>query len=137
MDLVYDYQEGRNSVEDRLPFDIEKLLNYGVVFVTPSIDGDPDSPTYKEFTGEDYSHLITLHNLIHSSPEGWVRKAITKRGDVLPWKDKFWEKIYDGKYNQILWSLDYLEIDPNDMLIEYPIDEELARVRELIESLAK
>ena len=137
MDLVYDYQEGRNSVEDRLPFDIEKLLNYGVVFVTPSIDGDPDSPTYKEFTGEDYSHLITLHNLIHSPPEGWVRKAITKRGDVLPWKDKFWEKIYDGKYNQILWSLDYLEIDPNDMLIEYPIDEELARVRELIESLAK
>jgi hypothetical protein len=137
MDLVYDYQEGRNSVEDRLPFDIEKLLNAGVVFVTPAIDGDPDSPTYKEFTGEDYSHLITLHNLIHSSPEGWIRKAITKRGDVLPWKDKFWEKIYDGKYNQILWSLDYLGIDPNDMLVEYPIDEELARVRELIESLAK
>ena len=137
MDLVYDYQEGRNSVEDRLPFDIEKLLNAGVVFLTPAIDGDPDSPTYKEFTGEDYSHLITLHNLIHSSPEGWIRKAITKRGDVLPWKDKFWEKIYDGKYNQILWSLDYLGIDPNDMLVEYPIDEELARVRELIESLAK
>jgi hypothetical protein len=137
MDLVYDYQEGRDSVENRLPFDIEKLLNYGVVFVTPAIDGDPDSPTYKEFTGEDYSHLITLYNLIHSSPEGWVRKSITKRGDVLPWKDKFWEKIYDGKYNQILWSLDYLDIDPNDMLIEYPIDEELARVRELIESLAK
>lgn len=137
MDLVYDYQEGRNSVEDRLPFDIEKLLNYGVVFVTPAIDGDPDSPTYKEFTGEDYSHLITLYNLIHSSPESWIHKAITKRGDVLPWKDKFWEKIYDGKYNQILWSLDYLDIDPNDMLIEYPIDEELARVRELIESLAK
>ena len=137
MDLVYDYQEGRDSVENRLPFDIEKLLNYGVVFVTPAIDGDPDSPTYKEFTGEDYSHLITLYNLIHSSPEGWVRKSITKRGDVLPWKDKFWEKIYDGKYNQILWGLDYLDIDPNDMLIEYPIDEELARVRELIESLAK
>jgi hypothetical protein len=137
MDLVYDYQEGRNSVKDRLPFDIEKLLNAGVVFVTPAIDGDPDSPTYKEFTGEDYSHLITLHNLIHSSPEGWIRKAITKRGDVLPWKDKFWEKIYDGKYNQILWSLNYLGIDPNDMLVEYPIDEELARVRELIESLAK
>jgi hypothetical protein len=137
MDLVYDYQEGRNSVEDRLPFDIEKLLSAGVVFVTPAIDGDPDSPTYKEFTGEDYSHLITLHNLIHSSPEGWIRKAITKRGDVLPWKDKFWEKIYDGKYNQILWSLNYLGIDPNDMLVEYPIDEELARVRELIESLAK
>lgn len=136
MDLVYDYQEGRDSVENRLPFDIEKLLNYGIVFVTPAIDGDPDSPTYKEFTGEDYSHLITLYNLIHSSPEGWVRKAITKRGDVLPWKDKFWEKIYDGKYNQILWSLNYLSIDPKDMLVEYPIDEELSRVRELIESLA-
>jgi hypothetical protein len=62
--------------------------------------------------------------------------AITKRGDVLPWKDKFWEKIYDGKYNQILWSLNYLSIDSNDMLVEYPIDEELSRVRELIESLA-
>ena len=47
MDLVYDYQEGRDEVKERLPFDIEKLLDAGVVFITPAIDGDPDSPTYK------------------------------------------------------------------------------------------
>ena len=137
MDLVYDYQEGRDEVKERLPFDIEKLLNEGVVFITPAIDGDPDSPTYKEFTGEDYSHLITLYNLVHSSPESWVRTAVTKRGDVRPYKDKFWEKIYDGKYNQILSSLDYLDLDPMKMLVEYPLDEQISRVKEIISHLVK
>lgn len=137
MDLVYDYEEGRDTIEQRLPFDIEKLLELGVVFITPAIDGDPDSPNYKEFTGEDYSHLITLYNLIHSSPESWIRKAITKRGDIMPYKDKFWEKIYDGKYNQILWSLDYLDIDPKSVVVDYPLDEQVNRVKEIITHLDK
>jgi len=66
MEMVYDYQEGRNEAKSRLPLDIEKLLELGVVYVTPAIDGDPDSPTYKEWLDEPYSHLITLYNLVHS-----------------------------------------------------------------------
>lgn len=135
MERVYDYVEGRNEAKQRLPFDIDKLIEVGAVFVTPAIDGDPDSPTYKEWLDEPYSHLITLYNLAHSSPESWVRKAVTERGDVIPWKDKFWEKIYDGKYNQILWSLEYLGIDPIDVLVDYPLDEQVSRIKELITNL--
>ena len=42
---VYDYQEGRNTVSEKLPFDIDKLVDSGVVFVTPAIDGNPNSET--------------------------------------------------------------------------------------------
>ena len=136
MERVYDYQEGRNEVKSRLPLDIEKLLELGVVYVTPAIDGDPESPTYKEWLDEPYSHLITLYNLVQSTPNSWVRKAVTQKGDVIPWKDKFWEKVYDGKYNQILWSLDYLGIDPMEVLVDYPLDEQITRIKELFENLS-
>jgi hypothetical protein len=115
---VYDYQEGRNTVPERLPFDINKLVNSGVVFVTPAIDGDPNSKTYKEWLEEPGSHLITLLNVIKSSKNGWIRKAITKRASTKDWKSNFVDNIYDGKYNQILWSLEKLGIDPMDMLID-------------------
>lgn len=136
MERVYDYQEGRNEVKSRLPLDIKKLLELGVVYVTPAIDGDPASSTYKEWLDEPYSHLITLYNLVHSTPNSWVRKAVTQKGDVIPWKDKFWEKVYDGKYNQILWSLDYLGIDPMEVLVDYPLDEQITRIKELFENLS-
>jgi hypothetical protein len=115
---VYDYQEGRNTVPERLPFDINKLVNSGVVFVTPAIDGDTDSKTYKEWLEGTGSHLITLFNVIKSSKDGWIRKAITKRASTKGWKSNFVNNIYDGKYNQILWSLEKLGIDPMDMLID-------------------
>ena len=117
---VYDYVEGRNTVpmSDRYDFDVDKLVNSGAVFITPAMDGDPNSPTYKEWLDEDGSHLITLYNVEQSSPDGWIHKAITKSSDTSGWKNNLVEKLYDGKYNQILWSLEKLGIDPNDMLIE-------------------
>lgn len=115
---VYDYVEGRNQATDRFSFDIDKLVGVGAVFVTPAMDGDPNSATYKQWLDEEGSHLITLYNVIHSSPNGWIRKAITKKADTSGWKDNFVGKLYDGKYNQILWSLEKLGIDPNDMVIE-------------------
>ena len=60
---VYDYQEGRDTVPNKLPFDIDKLVDSGVVFVTPGIDGDPNSKTYKEWSKEPSFHLITLYNM--------------------------------------------------------------------------
>ena len=115
---VYDYQEGRNTVSEKLPFDIDKLVDSGVVFVTPAIDGNPNSETYKEWLEEPYTHLISLHNVEHSSEDGWIQKAITKRASTEQWKDNFVDKLYDGKYNQILWSLEKLGINPMDMLID-------------------
>jgi hypothetical protein len=47
-----------------------------------------------------------------------VQKTITKRASTEEWKDNFVDKLYDGKYNQILWSLEKLGINPMDMLID-------------------
>ena len=133
--IVYDYVEGRNTVpmSDRYNFDADKLVNAGVIFITPAMDGDPDSPTYKEWLDEDSSHLITLYNVEHSSPDSWIREAITKKSNTSEWKDNFIGKLYDGKYNQILWSLDKLGIDPNDMVIEdNSLQENISRIREVM-----
>ena len=116
---VYDYEQGRNTVPDRLPFDVLKLIDAGVLFITPAIDGDPESPTYKEWLDEPGSHIITLYNVENSSDDGWIHKAITKQGDPTPFHRKdFTQDLYDGKYNQILWGLEKLGIDPNTMLFE-------------------
>jgi hypothetical protein len=124
---VYDYDKERDTVPERLPFDIDKLVNSGVVFVTPAIDGDPDSKTYKEWLEEPYTHLISLYNVEHSSEDGWIKKAITKVAPTEQYKN-FVNKIYDGKYNQILWGLEKLGINPMDMLIDTNIQENIRRV---------
>lgn len=132
---AYDYVVGRNTVpmSDRYDFDVNKLVNAGVVFITPAMDGDPESPTYKRWLDEGGSHLITLYNVEHSSPDGWIRKAITKKSDTSGWRDNFIGKLYDGKYNQILWSLEKLRIDPNDMVIEdNSLQENILRIKEVI-----
>jgi hypothetical protein len=84
---VYDYQEGRDTVPEKLPFDIDKLVNSGVVFVTPAIDGNQNSKTYKEWLEEPYTHLLTLYNVDHSSEDGWIKKAITKVAPTEPYKN--------------------------------------------------
>ena len=124
---VYDYDKERNTVPERLPFDIDKLVNSGVVFVTPAIDGDPNSKTYKEWLEEPYTHLISLYNVEHSSEDGWIKKAITKVAPTEQYKN-FVNKIYDGKYNQILWGLEKLGINPTDMLIDTNLQENIRRV---------
>jgi hypothetical protein len=90
-----------------------------VLFITPAIDGDPESPTYKEWLDEPGSHIITLYNIDHSSEDGWINKAVTKQEDPTPFHTKdFTQDLYDGKYNQILWGLEKLGIDPNTMLFD-------------------
>jgi len=124
---VYDYDKERDTVPERLPFDINKLVNSGVVFVTPAIDGDPDSETYKEWLEEPYTHLLSLYNVEHSSEDGWIKKAITKVAPTEQYKN-FVDKMYDGKYNQILWGLEKLGINPMDMLIDTNLQENIRRI---------
>ena len=124
---VYDYDKERDTVPERLPFDIDKLVDSGVVFVTPAIDGDPNSKTYKKWLEEPYVHLLTLYNVEHSSEDGWIKKAITKVAPTEQYKN-FVNKIYDGKYNQILWGLEKLGINPMDMLIDKNLQEHIRKV---------
>ena len=115
---VYDYDPDRNTVpfDERLTFDVDKLLRVGAVFITPAIDGDPKSKTYKKWLDEPYVHLITLKNVIETEPDSWIHKAISKKGNPESYRKDFVYKFYDGKYNQILWSLEKLGIDPNEMI---------------------
>ena len=116
---VYDYDPNRNTVpmEERYLFDVTKLINAGAAFITPAIDGDPESPTYKEWLDSPSVHFITLKNVTDSSEDGWIHKAITKKADPSAFHRKdFVYDIYDGKYNQILWSLEKLGIDPSNMI---------------------
>ena len=125
---VYDYEEGRDTVPEKLPFDIDKLVNSGVVFVTPAINGNPKSKNYKKWMKTPHTHLISLYNVENSSEDGWILKAITKRASTEGWKDNFVDKLYDGKYNQILWSLEKLGINPMDMLNDANLQESIRRV---------
>ena len=125
---VYDYDPGRDTVPERLPFDIDKLVNSGVVFVTPAINGNPKSKNYKKWMKTPHTHLISLYNVENSSEDGWILKAITKRAPTGQFKGNFVDKIYDGKYNQILWGLEKLGINPMDMLIDTNIQEHIRRV---------
>ena len=117
--VVYDYKEGRNEAPERLPFDVNKLIDVGAVFVTPAIEGDPNSKNYKKFLKRPYTHLITLHNVKHASPDSWIHTAVTRFASPKHWDSKdFAKNLYDGKYNQILWSLDELGIPYESMLID-------------------
>lgn len=117
--VVYDYKENRNESPERLPFDVNKLIDAGVVFVTPAIDGDPNSKHYKKFLNRRHTHLITLYNLKHATPDSWIHKAVTRFASPKHWDNKdFTNNLYDGKYNQILWSLDKLNIPYKSMLID-------------------
>jgi hypothetical protein len=125
---VYDYDPGRDTVPERLPFDIDKLVNSGVVFVTPAINGNPKSKNYKKWMKTPHTHLISLYNVENSSEDGWILKAITKRASTGQLKGNFVDKIYDGKYNQILWSLEKLGINPMDMLNDANLQESIIKV---------
>jgi hypothetical protein len=117
--IVYDYKKGRNESPKRLPFDVNKLINAGAVFITPAIEGDSSSKNYKKFLKKPYTHLITLHNVRHSSPDSWIHTAVTRSASPKHWEGKeFTNNLYDGKYNQILWSLDELGIPYESMLID-------------------
>jgi hypothetical protein len=75
-----------------------------------------------------HTHLISLYNVENSSEDGWILKAITKRAPTERWKDNFVDKLYDGKYNQILWSLEKLGINPMDMLNDANLQESIIKV---------
>jgi hypothetical protein len=117
--VVYNYKKGRNTIPERLPFDVNKLIDAAAIFITPSIDGKPTSKNYKKFLKAKHTHLITLYNLKHSSPDSWVHTAVTRFAPPTHWDDEnFSNNLYDGKYNQILWSLDELGIPYESMLID-------------------
>ena len=117
--VVYNYKKGRNTIPERLPFDVNKLIDAGAIFITPSIEGNPTSKNYKKFLKSQHTHLITLYNIKNSPEDSWIHTAITKSVPPTHWEgNNFSNNLYDGKYNQILWSLKKLGINNKTMLID-------------------
>jgi hypothetical protein len=86
--VVYNYEKGRNESPERLPFDVNKLIDAGAIFITPSIEGNPTSKNYKKFLKSKHTHLITLHNIKHSSEDSWIHTAITKSVPPTHWDNE-------------------------------------------------
>lgn len=134
--ITYRYKEGRNTVPDRLDFDTQKLIDCGAIFICEGMDGDPNSPTYKQHFNDGSTNLITLYNVEHAlknSPDSWILEAIKYPINVAPstWKNLSLE-TYDGKYNQILWSLKKLGIPYEDVLKRNSINEQISRIKQVM-----
>jgi hypothetical protein len=135
-ETTYRYKEGRNTVPDRLDFDTQKLIDCGAIVICQGMDGDPNSPTYKEHLNDGSSNLITLYNIEHAktkSPDSWILEAIKHPISIEP---KGWKNLsldtYDGKYNQILWSLKKLGIPYEDVLKQNSLHESINRVKSIM-----
>ena len=119
-ETTYRYREGRNTVPNRLDFDTQKLIDCGAIVICKGMNGDPESPDYKKHLNDGSTNLITLYNIKHSiknNPDSWILEAIKHPITIAPigWNDMSLE-TYDGKYNQILWSLKKLGIPYKEML---------------------
>ena len=119
-EITYRHKEGRNTVPDRLNFDTQKLIDCGAIVICKGMNGDPNSPDYMKHLNDGSTNLITLYNIKHAiknNPDSWILEAIKHPITIAPigWKDMSLE-TYDGKYNQILWSLKKLGIPFKDVL---------------------
>jgi len=95
-------------------FDIQKLVDSGAIFVTASVDGDPNSETYKQVLVGQGNSIISLLNYECDSEDGWIRYAVDNH-QVLPTEEdqNHLDKTYEGKYEQIYWSLNKLGVPFN------------------------
>ena len=97
------------------PFDIKKLVDKGIIHVTAPGDGEGGigKPNW-----EGDASIITLYNLRKAEP--WMKKAITMSAPkAIPHvQDTQEDLLYNGKYNQILWSIDKKGFKPEEFYLK-------------------
>ena len=110
-----------NMEFERSKLDINKLVSVGALFVTKSVGGDPkDKETYKKVIEGQGNSIISLLNYECDSPDGWIRYAVDNhRTEPTPQDQNLLDNTYEGKYNQILWSLEKLGIDIKDVMVSH------------------
>jgi len=114
---VYD-NKGEGAGYDLIkknPFNIQKLVNKGIIFV--GLPGDGKGGVKKhEFYGE--ASIITLKNLEH--PDRWMvisaKNPIPK--DIPYIQKKQYKLFYNGKYNQTLWGIEKKGLKPEDFYLK-------------------
>jgi len=96
------------------PFNIKKLVDKKIIFVTKPGDGKGGvgKPNW-----EGDASTLTLWNM--SKAEPWMKVAIqSPMPEAIPYIQKKQDKlIYNGKYNQILWSIEKKELKPEDFYL--------------------
>jgi len=104
----------RFNLVKKNPFNIKKLVDRGVIHVTAPGDGKGgvDKPNW-----EGDVSIITLYNLDKAEP--WMKKAITMPAPkAIPHVQDYQEDLfYNGKYNQILWSIEKKGFKPEEFYL--------------------
>ena len=98
------------------PFNIQKLVDKGIIFVGLPGDGKGSIGKHK-FPGD--SSIITLYNLKALPPDPWmVISSKNPRPTDIPYIQKDQNKLlYNGKYNQILWGIEKKGLKPEDFYL--------------------
>jgi hypothetical protein len=121
--LVNEDQYGDTSKFDLVkqnPFDIKKLVDKKIIFVTKPGDGKGGvaKPNW-----EGDASVITLYNMAKAEP--WMKQAVkSPMPQAISHVQKDQGKLlYNGKYNQILWGINKMGLKPEDFYLN--IDESL------------
>jgi hypothetical protein len=96
------------------PFNIQKLVDKGIIFVSKPGDGKGG---VGEPNWEGDTSIITLKNLDNADP--WMKISIkSPMPQAIPYVQKDQDKlVYNGKYNQILWSIEKKGLKPEDFYL--------------------
>jgi hypothetical protein len=96
------------------PFNIQKLVDKGIIFVSKPGDGKGG---VGEPNWEGDASIITLKNLDNADP--WMKISIkSPMPQAIPYAQKNQDKLfYNGKYNQILWSIEKKGLKPEDFYL--------------------
>jgi hypothetical protein len=105
---------GLINEEDRVHFDMQDLLDRGIIFITQAHDlstGEMIPPDKDPKTGEmfhDSTNLITLWNIIHpeEGEQDFIYKALEHlRPDQVSYWQNNQDQLTQDKYEQILRSI--------------------------------
>jgi hypothetical protein len=96
------------------PFNIQKLVDKGIIFVSKPGDGKGG---VGEPNWEGDASIITLKNLDNAEP--WMKISVKfPMPQAIPYTQKNQDKLfYNGKYNQILWSIEKKGLKPEDFYL--------------------
>jgi len=125
-------------------FNIQKLVDKGIIFVSKPGDGKGG---VGEQNWEGDASIITLKNLDNADP--WMKISIkSPMPQAIPYTQKSQDKLfYNGKYNQILWSIEKKGLKPEDFYLSLketddpqsgkaaPYGSGYAKVKEIIQKI--
>lgn len=118
---IKQYNEGKYNDTSKFdlvkknPFDIKKLVDKGIIFLTKPGDGKGG---VEEPNWEGDASVITLYNM--QTPDPWMKKAVKSLlPKSIPYIQKDQDKLlYNGKYNQILWSIHKKGLNPEEFFLK-------------------